>query len=111
MSVEQRVNIFGEALPEPGWSDVIKAQVVKVTDHWVVGLMHTIYNDRIFLSSHDEWRNSITAAWCYDRVEAPDPLLATVETLIVATNWDPEVDREPPGYKKCAFDARKGSLL
>ena len=70
-----------------------------------------IFNDRIIISPVEDWTTSVTAGWCYDRVEASDPIAATLRTMAIAAEWDPEVDREPRAYKKCAFDARKGRQL
>ena len=98
-------------LPETGWNDQIPAFVAKVTEHWVVAVSPMIFNDRIIISPVEDWTTSVTAGWCYDRVEASDPIAATLRTMAIAAEWDPEVDREPRAYKKCAFDARKGSLL
>ena len=87
-------------VPEPGWSDEIQVLVVKVTEHWVVGVTPMIYNDRIVLMPRDHWDTTVIAGWCYDKGGAA-PLAAMV--------WDPETDLRPVGFKKESHDGR--SLL
>lgn len=72
--------------------------VVNETDEWIVSVVPMLFNDRVMLTHRDEYPTFATAGWCYDR--GPSAMLA-------AKAWNPDVTREPLGYKKCAFDARK----
>lgn len=92
------------SVPEVGWNAEIASQIVAVTEHWIVSVTPMIYNDRVVLSrlERDEWRTGYVAGFCYDKGGS---------AILAALAWDPEVDREPVGYKKVAADARNGSLL
>lgn len=77
---------------------------IKVTEHWVVAVTPMIFNDRVILSARDAWEaaDGYTAGWCYDKGPG---------AAIAALAWDPEVDREPAGYKKRACDVRPVGIL
>ena len=75
----------------------IGGAVVKITEHWVVAVVPMIYNDRITLSRHHEWRTGWSAGFCYDK---------GVAAALAAMAWDPETEQYPLGYKKIAGDAR-----
>lgn len=85
------------ALPELGYNAETVMVVVQVTEHWVVGVVPQAYNDRVLLCSHEEWRTSWTAGFCYDRGPA---------AMLAAAAWDPEREWFPVGFKKVAGDAR-----
>lgn len=85
-------------LPEDGaWDERLLAYVVRVTDEWIVSVHSMIVNDRVCLTSVDDYPLSWTAAWCYDKGGAAH---------LAAVLWDPDVDPEPVGYKKVAGDRR-----
>lgn len=85
-------------LPEVGIPNVdIGGVVVKITESWIVAVVPMIYNDRVVLMRHHEWRTGWSAGWCYDKGGAAG---------LAAAVWDPETQWEPVGYKKLAGDAR-----
>jgi len=81
----------------PVWNDDMQSLVIKETDKWVVSVTPMIFNDRILLSSKEEWPHFWTAGYCYDK--GPSAVLAAII-------WDPEKERNPLGFKKIAADAR-----
>lgn len=85
--------------PAPGWSDELRSVVVKVTPSWIVMVTPMIYNDRVVLARRagNEWRTGYVAGFCYDKGAAAG---------LAAAAWDPEVDRDPVGFKKRACDSR-----
>lgn len=89
-------------LPELGENRIIGGVVVKVTDDWIVAVLPQIFNDRIALMSHYEWRHGWTAGYCYDKGAAAG---------LAAEVWDPETQRHPAGFKKCAGDGRPGFAI
>ncbi len=84
-------------MPEKGWDEKTQSVVVKVTEHWIVSVAPMIFNDRVLLTSREEYPWTWTAGWCYDKGGAAG---------LAAAVWDPETEREPIGYKKVAADAR-----
>lgn len=83
--------------PEVGWDETMQSMVVKVTERFVVSVTPMIFNDRLLLTSRDEYPDTWTAGWCYDKGAA---------AYLAALAWDPEVEREPVGFKKLAADLR-----
>lgn len=94
-------------LPEPGWDEAGTEFVIKTTEHWVVSVAPMIFNDRICIATPEEHGRFYTAGWCYPREDS----VSGLQTMVRALAWDPETEREPEGYLKCAYDRRKGSLL
>jgi hypothetical protein len=85
--------------PALGWNDEQQANVVKVTENWIVAVTPMIYNDRIILATHAGWKWGYTAGFCYDKGPA---------AILAASLWNPETERYPLGYKKIACDSRPG---
>lgn len=83
--------------PETRWDDQMQSLVVKETEHWIVSVTPMIYNDRVLLTSRDEYPYCYTAGFCYDK--GPVALMA-------AMVWDPETQHQPVGFKKIACDSR-----
>lgn len=79
------------------WDDQIQSWVIKRTEHWIVSVTPMIFNDRVLLTSPDEYPLGWTAGWCYDK---------NGSAFLAAYAWDPETESEPQGYKKLAADAR-----
>lgn len=71
--------------------------VVKVTDDWIVSVTPMIFNDRICLTDRNEWPNTYTAGFCYDKGGA---------AILAALAWDPDTEPYPDGFKKIARDSR-----
>lgn len=84
--------------PEPRWDDKIQSLVVSETESWIVSVTPMIFNDRVLLTSKDEYPHTWTAGWCYDKGGA---------ALLAAQAWDPETENEPVGFKKLAGDTRR----
>ncbi len=86
-----------ENLPEGYWDDRMKSTVVKVSDDWIVSVTPMIFNDRVILTSWEQYPHEYTAGFCYDKGPA---------AVLAAMAWDPNVDHYPAGYKKIACDSR-----
>lgn len=83
--------------PTVGFDGDVGGVIVNVTEHWVVAVVPMIFNDRITLSTREEWRIGWTAGYCYDKGGA---------AALAALAWDPETEEHPVGWKKIAGDAR-----
>ena len=81
------------------WDPDMHGFIVKRTENWVVGVTGYGYNDRITLSSGDEFTFGWTAGFCYHKGAA---------AIAAARLWDPETQRWPLGFKKIAADGRTG---
>lgn len=80
------------------WDEQMQSMVIRETEHWIVSVTPMIFNDRIVLTSRDEYPWSYTAGFCFDKGGS---------AVLAALVWDPEVDKYPQGYKKIACDARR----
>ncbi len=87
---------------ESYFDEKIQGMVVHKTRNWIVSVHPMIFNDRIILTSHDEYPHSYTAGFCYDKGGA---------AMLAALIWNPERDFEPLSYKKVACDSRDRPVM
>lgn len=104
--LQKALDAQGDSLPHaepwtgaetPYYDDQIKSVVLREAPGYLVSVVPQIFNDRVCLTTHDDYPHGWTAAWCYPKGGA-----AVVAALI----WDPEQDPSPVGYLKVAGDAR-----
>lgn len=105
LAVRDFEHVAGAVMPVfDGWENVgefdpnIEAMVVRRSADWIVSVVPMLFNNRILLSRTDEYPTFWTAGWCYDKGPAAP---------LAAISWNPDIDREPAGYKKLAADSRK----
>lgn len=84
------------------WDDQMRSAIIKRTEHWIVSVTPMMFNDRVLLTSHEEYPWLWTAGFCYDKGGA---------AYVAAAIWDPETELRPVGYKKVAADGREGVVL
>lgn len=72
--------------------------LVKDTENWRVFVVPMIFNHRVLLSTHEEWKTGWSAGWCYGSKD---------EAFLAAYVFDPENEMDPPGFKKLAADSRR----
>jgi hypothetical protein len=84
-------------IPVLAYDNRICAFNVRISGPWLVSVASMVFNDRILLSNLSEYPRTWTAGWCYDKGGS---------ALHAAMLWDPDVEREPAGFKKVAADSR-----
>lgn len=82
---------------EPHFDEEIQSTVVYISKEWIVSVTPMIFNDRIVLTSLQEYPRSYTAGWCYQKGGA---------AMLAALMWDPGEEFEPKGFIKVACDSR-----
>lgn len=80
------------------FDEAMGSLVIQKTDEWIVSVTPMMFNDRVILTHKSEYPDFNTAGWCYDK---------GIAAICAAAVWDIESEREPAGYKKCAYDGRR----
>lgn len=88
---------YGTQSPGP-WDDRVQAWEISRTERWVVHVSPMLFNNRVYLSTPEQVPYFWTAGWCYDK---------GATAFLAAMAFDPEVDMDPPGFKKLAADERR----
>ena len=82
---------------DPVWDEHTDGWITRLTDRFVVSWAPMLFNDRLFVTRRSDYPRTWVTAWCFDKGPA---------AALAAAVFDPEVDMEPPGFKKLAFDGR-----
>jgi hypothetical protein len=77
------------------YDPAIQSYVCTKTDQFIVSVTPMLFNDRVILTSVEEYPRTYTRGWCYDKGAA-----AWAAALV----FDPDTQDAPVGFKKVAGD-------